>query len=120
MVTLKRAPVRFYRTASGKEPVREWLLGLPKKERKVVGEDLQRLEYRWPVGMPLARTLGKGLEELRSNLPGGRTARVVFMVVGRHLILLHGFIKKTKKTPKADLDLALKRKKDWEKNNGKF
>jgi phage-related protein len=72
----------FFRTATGSEPVREWLRDLAPEDRKIIGQDLQRLQCRWPVGMPLARALGKGLWEVRSNLAGGRIAQVIFCFHG--------------------------------------
>ena len=62
--------------------------------------------------MPTCRSLGDGLWEVRSSLPSRREARVIFAVIEEQMVLLHGFIKKSQKTPKADLDLALKRLKD--------
>ena len=108
---LKRLPARFYRTASGKEPVREWLKGLELADRKRLGEDIKDVEFSWPIGMPLVRSLGHSLWEVRCGLARGRTARVIFCVVGDQMVLLHGFVKKSQKTPKQDLDLALQRMK---------
>jgi len=110
----KRIPVAFYRTASGSEPVREWLKALGLEDRKIVGDDLRTLEIGWPVGMPLCRSLTshKGLREVRSHLAGRRMARVLFCIAEGHLVLLHGFIKKSQKTPQPDLDLAVKRMKE--------
>ncbi len=102
-------PVVFFRTAAGREPVRAWLKELPAGERRVIGEDLKTVQYRWPLGMPLVRSLGEGLWELRSTLPT-RIARCLFYAPGSRLVLLHGFIKKTQKTPTEDKALALKRK----------
>ena len=48
----KQITVAFYRTNQGKEPVREWLKDLDPTDRKIVGDDLQTLEYGWPIGMP--------------------------------------------------------------------
>lgn len=109
---MKRLPAAFYRLPSGREPVREWLKALDEEDRKVVGEDIKDVEFSWPIGMPLCRSLGKGLWEVRSDLVGGRIARVIFCIVESQMVLLHGFIKKTQKTPVADLELALKRKKE--------
>jgi phage-related protein len=106
---LKRLPARFYRSESGREPVREWLKSLPPGDRKVLGEDIKDVEFSWPIGMPLVRSLGDSLWEVRSSLPPGRIARVLFCVSDEHMILLHGFIKKSQKTPKSDRELALKR-----------
>ena len=108
---LKRLPARFYRADSGREPVREWLKALDQEERKVIGEDIKDAEFSWPIGMPLIRSLGHDLWEVRSNLPRGRIARVIFCVERGNMLLLHGFIKKTQKTPQGDIELALKRRR---------
>ena len=71
-----------------------------------------RVQWRWPVGMALCRNLGNGLWEVRSSLPSNRIARVIFCMHGGELVALHGFIKKTPKTPNDDLDLAAKRMKE--------
>lgn len=110
---IQRIPVVFYRTAAGEEVVRDWLKTLGEDERKAVGQDLMRLQYRWPVGMPLCRPLGDGLWEVRSSLPTGRIARVIFTITGEKILALHAFIKKTRKTPTTDLALARKRKKEF-------
>jgi len=108
----RRIPFRFYKTTVGNEPVRDWLKGLPTPERKLIGQDMQRVEYRFPVGMPLCKPLGKGLYEVRTNLPSGRTARVFFFEHLGSLIALHAIIKKSQKTPDADLKLARDRMKE--------
>src|SRR4051794_11639450 len=109
---VKRLPAHFYASATGRQPVREWLKDLDPEDRKIIGEDIKDVEFSWPIGMPLCRALGKGLWEVRSNLRLGRIARVVFCIRDGQMILLHGFIKKTPKTPAADLELAVKRKKE--------
>jgi phage-related protein len=107
-----KIPLMFHRTPNGNEPVREWLKSLPEDDRRAIGQDLERLQYRWPVRMPLARSLMKGLSEVRTDLAGNRIARVLFFVEHGRIGVVHGFIKKTQKTPKADIDLALKRMKE--------
>jgi phage-related protein len=109
----KRLPIAFYRTGSGREPVREWLKELDPEDRRMMGNDLQTLEYGWPIGMPLCRAIGshKGLWEARSNLSSGRIARVLFCVTGGRMVLLHAFIKKTRKTPEHELNVAVERMK---------
>jgi phage-related protein len=109
---LKKLPAAFYRMASGSEPVREWLKDLSHDDRRTIGHDVGTAEFGWPVGMPLCRSLGSGLWEVRSNLSHGRIARVIFCVHANNMVLLHGFEKKTQKTPKPDLEIALKRKKE--------
>jgi phage-related protein len=108
---LKRLPARFYRSDSGKEPVREWLKSLTPDDRRTLGEDIKDVEFSWPIGMPLVGSFGRNLWEVRSSLAHGRIARVLFCVTQGQMILLHGFIKKTQKTPKTEIDLALKRMK---------
>jgi phage-related protein len=111
----QKIPVVFYRSAADTEPVREWLKSLGAEERKAIGTDLMRVQWRWPVGMPLCRPMGDGLWEVRSDLPKGRIARVLFCFHEGYLVALHGFIKKTQKTPDDALKLARKRKKEIEK-----
>jgi phage-related protein len=100
--------VAFFRTETGREPVREWLKSLPREERRVIGEDIKLVQFCWPLGMPLVRKLAAGLWEIRSRL-AGRIARVLFTTGEGRMILLHGFIKKSQKTPAEDLELAKSR-----------
>ncbi|MDJ0869149.1 MAG: type II toxin-antitoxin system RelE/ParE family toxin [Myxococcota bacterium] len=111
----KRVPLVFFRTDTGAEPVREWLLELPKSDRRIVGEGLKQLEYGWPIGMPLCRVLGGGLFELRASLATRRIARVIVCIFENELYALHGFIKKSQKMPEADLRLARSRKRQLER-----
>ena len=106
----------FFRTETGREPVREWLKDLPKDERRIIGEDIMTVQFRWPLGMPLVDHLGSGIWEIRSRLVN-RIARTLFFVHEREIILLHGFIKKTRKTPNEDRALALRRKNAYLKNS---
>lgn len=107
----KRVPAIFYRTEAGGEPVREWLKGLWAEDRKRIGEDIKTVEFGWPVGMPVCRPLGEGIYEVRTSLWQDRIARVLFYIDKRgRMVLLHGFIKKTRKTPDEDLDLARRNK----------
>ncbi len=109
---MKRIPAAFYENASGQEPVRQWLKALNEKDRKIIGDDIRLVEFGWPVGMPVCRPLGNRLWEVRSNLTQGRISRVLFCVRHERIVLPHAFIKKTQKTPDADMALALQRKKD--------
>lgn len=109
-----RLEVVFYRTESGNEPVREWLKGLSKQDKKAIGGDIKTVQYGWPLGMPVVRKLDQGLWEVRSRLDK-RIARTLFTVQGENMVLLHGFIKKSEKTPREDLQLARDRKVKLEK-----
>ena len=106
--TVRKLDAVFFRTERGNEPVREWLLSLSKTERKIIGGDVLKVQY-WPIGKPLVGNLGNGLWEVRSTLED-RIARVIFYVEGKTMVLLHGFIKKSQKTPKHEFELAVKRK----------
>src|SRR3954469_12481343 len=109
-----KIPVVFYRTRSGVETVRGWLRDLDDGDRNAIGQDLMRVQYRWPVGMPLCRAMGEGLWEIRTDLPSNRIARVLFSVAQGRIVVLHGFIKKTRKTPDDELLLARRRRQEFE------
>lgn len=97
--------------------MRDWLKSLPSREdRKRIGEDIKTVEFGWPVGMPVCRPLGEGIYEVRTNLTNNRIARVLFYLSNNRMILLHGFIKKTQKTPDEDLELARNNKKKHQKS----
>jgi phage-related protein len=104
----RKLDVVFFKNEQGTEPVREWLLSLPKAERKQIGDDVLKVQYCWPIGKPLVGNLGSSLWEVRSRLED-RIARVIFCMEASEMVLLHGFVKKTQKTPKHELDLAIKR-----------
>lgn len=110
----KKAPptlgARFFKTDAGREPVRDWLKDLPVVERKTIGEDIKTVQFGWPLGMPLVAHLESGIWEVRTRL-SNRIARVLFVLDGDVMVLLHGFIKKEQKTPKPELDLAIERLK---------
>lgn len=107
-----KIPLVFYRTAAGGEPVREWLKAIERENRLKVGQDLMRVQFRWPVGMPLCRPLGSGLWEVRTSLPDRTISRVLICFHRQTLYALHAFIKKTQKTPDEDLALARQRMKE--------
>ncbi len=92
--------------------MRDWIKSLPAEDRKIVGTDIQKVEFGLPLRLPYCRKLGHGLWEVRSHLRDNRIGRVIFALVGGEMVLLHGFIKKTRKTPKQDIDLARQRMKE--------
>lgn len=98
----------FFRLDSGREPVREWLKNLSRENRKSIGEDIKTLQFGWPVGMPLARKMSNDLWELRSSVSSG-IARTFFTIYQNRIILLHGFVKKSQKTPSNELATAKRR-----------
>jgi phage-related protein len=107
---LPKLSVRFYREKSGAEPVRDWLISLPADEKREVGIDIKTVQFGSPLGMPLVDYVGSGIWEVRTRF-ATRLARVLFVLIGDEMVLLHGFIKKERKTPKPDVDLARERRK---------
>jgi phage-related protein len=105
-------PLAFWRSATGREPVREWLKELSRADKRTIGRDVAKVQFGWPVGLPLCRPLSGGLWEVRSSLATKREARVFFGFHEGMLVALHAIIKKTRKTPAEDLTLARQRLKD--------
>ena len=105
--------VNFFLASSGKEPVRDWLRELETKDREMIGEDIKLVQFRWPLGMPLVKKMEADLWEIRSRLENGNISRVFFTVKDSEMILLHGFIKKSQKTPRKEMELARIRKNQW-------
>jgi len=110
MIT-RKLNIVFYRSDLGNEPVRNWLRMLIKEDKKTLGEDIKTIQYGWPLGMPLVRSLGDDLWEIRSTLKNKRIARIIFFMYQSYMLLLHGFIKKSQKTLDSDIDLARYRKR---------
>ncbi|HVN18146.1 MAG TPA: type II toxin-antitoxin system RelE/ParE family toxin [Dongiaceae bacterium] len=111
----KRVPAIFFRTEAGGEPVREWLKTLSPGDRKRIGEDIKTAEFGWPLGMPVYKPLGSGLYEVRTLLTQNRISRVLFYIDSKaRIVLLHAFIKTTRKTPEQELNLARYNKRKHE------
>jgi len=107
--------VLFYKTESDNEVVLDFIREQPPEDRKVIGEDLKTLQFRYPMGLPLCRPIGLGLWELRSSLPSKREARLIYFFDSKRqmILVVHGFIKKTRTTPNSDIKLAEKRKAEF-------
>jgi phage-related protein len=115
---MKRLTARFYKTAAGNLPVREWLLALPVEDRGIVGRDIAKVEFGWPIGMPTSRPVGKGLREVRSTIRRGKVeARVIFAIDSNDMILLHGHEKKPSRQ-QGDIDTAAARWSDYKRRKG--
>ena len=108
---MKIISVDFFKTDSGREPVKEWLKKLSREDMRTVGTDLLTVEMGWPLGMPLVRKMTNNLWEVPIDLSNGRIARVLFTVLNKRMILLHAFIKKSQSTPKQDFKIAEERNK---------
>ncbi|MDR1412829.1 MAG: type II toxin-antitoxin system RelE/ParE family toxin [Actinomycetes bacterium] len=108
-----RLSVKFFITQSGREPVRDWLESLGLTGKKSIGHAIGLVQFRWPVGMPLVEKFGTDLWAVRARIEDG-IARIFFTVAGERIILLHGFVKKSQKTPSKELALAKKRLNELE------
>ncbi len=107
--------VVFFQTSSGAEPARRWLKALPTTHKKAIGEDIKTVQFGWPLGMPLVEKLEPYLWEVRTKVPDG-IARVLFTVDSHVMILLHGFIKKTRKIPQKEIGTARSRLKKYQES----
>lgn len=87
-------------------------------DKIILGEDISKVQFRWPLGMPLVRSLGQGIHELRSCIPNG-IIRILFIVNNKTMVLLHGFIKKSQKLPIQDFNIAKERAKNYEQQEKK-
>ena len=110
MIRPKKIQVKFFRKEAGKEPVRDWLKSLAVEDRKAIGEEIKTVEFGWPVGMPIVKSIAgyPGMWEVRINIRDG-IARILFTLKEGEMVLLHGIVKKSQKIPKKELDLAKKR-----------
>jgi phage-related protein len=106
MIYQKKLITLFFKTKTGNEPVRDWIKKLEKEDKKIIGEDIKAVEFGWPLGLPVVRSLGEKLWEIRSQLSTNKIARILFCAEDGYMILLHAFIKKTQKTPIEDIRLA--------------
>ncbi len=109
---MKKIETYFYQNNSGREPVREFLQEFSKEDKRIIGGDIKTIEYGWPIGMAVCKPLGNGLYEVRSTISSKREIRIIFYIRSNQMILLHGFIKKSQKTPDKELELSKKRKKE--------
>lgn len=107
---MKKLSAVFYKSDNGRMPVKEWLSALSKEDKKIIGEDIRTVQYGFPIGMPLVRPLGDKLWEVRSHLTGNLISRVLFTIWKDNIVLLHGFTKKSQKTPQSEFELAKKRR----------
>lgn len=110
MIKPKKIQAKFFRNKAGREPVRDWLKSLPSEDRRAIGVAIKTVEFGWPIGMPVVQSIAgyAGMWEVRTNIRDG-IARIFFAVEEGDMILLHGLVKKSRKTPKKALDLAKKR-----------
>lgn len=111
--------IDYYEDAAGHKPIEDFIEGLDcKMKAKVFGRIALLEEYGSRLGMPFSRHLGDGIFELRTSQGSDITRILYFFFVGKRIIFTHGFVKKTQKTPKRELERAKRMRKDWEKRHG--
>lgn len=118
MNTKPELRVVFFRTDRGNDPVRDWLESLGERGEMIINTDITVVAENWPsvLGTSLVKKLQgeESLWEIRSRISGEkRIARVLFTVEAGEIILLHGFIKKSQRTPRKDLRIARRRNRLW-------
>ena len=111
--------VEFYTTIDGQKPAKEFLIKLNPKMRAKLIKTIELLESNGPdLRMPYSEYLGNGIFELRAKVGSDISRELYFFFSGKKAILTNGFVKKTQKTPKKELELAMKYKHDYESRKG--
>lgn len=106
----------FFRTEGGRAPLLEFLDSLDPKLRAKVVRDLSLLEANGPrLGEPFSKSLGDGIFELRSKQASNIVRSLYFFFDGRRIVITHGFLKKTQKTPRGEIDRAKRYRDEWRK-----
>jgi phage-related protein len=116
MVRKTPLSVYFYETETGNQPCRDFILSCSQDDKKYIGSDIYLVQDNFPVNNTLVEKLDTDLWEIRSHITDG-IARIIFTLDGETLVLLHGFIKKSQKTPKQDIKVAKSRLKDYRRQN---
>lgn len=110
--------VDYYEDEGGRKPAKEFIDALDVKMRAKVFGRLELLEEHGSrLGMPFARHLEDGIYELRTVQGSNITRILYFFVVGERVILTHGFVKKTQKTPPREIGRAKRMRDDWRHRN---
>ena len=117
-VPKKKLEAKFYRTQAGNVPGLDWIKELSRDDRKLIGEAIRTVEYTWPVPPPLVKKLDDHLWEIRETISNLNEARLIFTVDSGICVLLHGFEKKSRKTPQQDLETTDNRRKDYNRQKG--
>lgn len=110
--------VQYFEDDRGRQPAREFIDGLdPKMRAKVFGRLLLLEEYGERLPMPFARHLEDGIFELRTPQDSNITRLLYFFFVGNRAIVTNGFVKKTQRTPRKEIERAKKFREIWRSNN---
>ena len=106
----------FFKTDKGNQPVRDFLLEQQREDRKIIGADIFTVQDGFPLGYPLVEKVEQDLWEIRSSVVNG-ISRIFFTIHKETIVLLHGFIKKSKKIPMTELKTARYRLRSFQEMN---
>lgn len=113
--------VEYFEDARGRQPAREFIDGLdPKMKAKVFGRLLLLEEYGEQLPMPFARHLEDGIFELRTPQGSNITRLLYFFFVGNRAIVTNGFVKKTQRTPRKEVEKAKQYRDIWRSHHGQL
>lgn len=113
--------IDYYEDDKGNRPVEQFIDNLDLKMKAKVFGRLELLErYGSQLGMPFCRHLDDGIFELRTVQGNNITRILYFFVIGERVILTHGFVKKTQKTPSGEIERAKRMRNEWRKRNERF
>ena len=102
--------IDFYKTEDNESPVEEWLLSIPETALVKITRNMGLLrEFNITLKEPYIKPLGDKLYEIRAKDTNGIYRVIYFAYTGQKFVMLHGFTKKTQKTPSKELKLAKKR-----------
>ena len=117
---VRRFEVLFYEKENGSIPVQEFLLSLNVKMRAKMVRTIELLEtYGNELREPYSKYLENGIFELRSKVSSDISRVFYFFVVGQRIVITHGYIKKSQKTPKEEIERARKYREDYLKRRAK-
>lgn len=106
--------IEFYETKNGKSPVKNFIKGLDKNMKSKAVHEIELLEeYGNNLREPYSKYIANGIFELRIKFSSDISRIFYFFYVGNKIILTNGFIKKTQKTPKSEIEKAIKYKEDY-------
>ena len=104
----------FYQKDDGSEPAKEFILSVDKKMRAKILKTIAMLQNNGTeLRMPYSEYLEDGIFEIRAKVGTDISRVLYFFVVGHKIILTNGFIKKTQKTPKGEIEKAKQYRKDY-------
>jgi len=113
--------VVYYIDQKGIEPVKEYIRGLPQKEQVKIFAFIELLrEHKGYLDKPYAKHVTGKIRELRIDFARNRHRFFYFTTIGKRIILLHVFLKRTAKTPRREITRALSNYSNFQMNQEKY